>query len=606
VGFALPPSSQVNDVAVAGTWAFVSNYLRGLEVYDISDPAHPRYVTSAGVEGNPSWGIGLNASATLAYVSGGSSVYAFDISTPASPQFLAKSVSVGAQTYGITVRGTDVFVAAGSVGAVKFAGGNLAAIAGTFNTAGNGGSSAYGIASDANYLYVAAGTRAFVVNPGAMTLAGSATANNTWGIAVTTLGSTTYAYVADEGASLLRLFNVTNPASIVTLGTLSLPGLAPRGIAVRWPTVTVTGGYSVGATPFRVVNVGDPANPRLVFPVTLPSGAERVAIQGDYAYVADMTLGLQIVNITSPSAPVAQPSPPGLARAFGLAVDGDIAVATSLTLWGLQVYDISSPGSPQPLGPRYTAASSPYTVVVRWPYAYLAVSGNLEIVDLAPALSGDIPERVSLLPLIGTANDIALSGDYALVANSANSVDIVSIADPVNPAIVGNFVTSGFVTAVRARGEYGYAVTLSSPPTFYVFSLANPLQPQLIGSTVPALAAGSIDSMALSGSTVYLTHRNDSNSGHGLAIIDVSNPAAPVLRNTGSLGFDARTVEVTGDYALLSPSTGSAFRVFDVSDKAAPRLVGTISQQAISIRAGGNYAFATDYFGDTVWSLKLW
>jgi hypothetical protein len=364
--------------------------------------------------------------------------------------------------------------------------------------------------------------------------------------------------------------------------------------------------YSVGSTPFRVVNVGDPANPRLVFPVTLPSGGERVAIQGDYAYVADLTLGLQVVNVASPSTPVAQPSPPALSRAFGLAVDGDIMVATSLNLWGLQVYDVSSPGSPQPLGPRYTTASAPYAVVVRWPYAYLAVSGNLEIVDLAPALSGSVPERESLLPLIGTANDIALAGDYALLANSSNSVDIVSIADPVNPAMVGNFVTGGFVTAVRARGDYGYAVTFSSPPTLYVFSLANPLQPQLVGSTIPALGAGSIDSMALSGSTVYLTHRNDSNTGHGLAIIDVSNPAAPALRNTGSLLFDARTVEIAGDYALLSPSTGSTFRVFDVSDKVSPRLVGTVSQQAVSIRAAGNYAFVTDYFGDAVKSLKMW
>ena len=207
---------------------------------------------------------------------------------------------------------------------------------------------------------------------------------------------------------------------------------------------------------------------------------------------------------------------------------------------------------------------------------------------------------------IGTANDIALSGDYALVANSANSVDIVSVADPTSPAIVGNFVTNGFVTAVGARGDYGYAVTFNSPPTFYVFSLANPLQPQLVGSTTPALAAGNIDSLAISGSHAYLSHRDGSGTGHGLVIIDISNPAAPVLRNTGSLGFDARTVQVVGDYALVAPLSGATFRVFDVSNKVSPQLVGAISQQGTSIRASGNYAFVANFSGSNVTSLKLW
>ncbi len=604
VGFSLPLSSQLNDVAVSGTWAFGANLQRGLQVYDIADPAHPRLVAEAGVEGNSSWGIGVNAAATIAYVSGGPYVYAFDISTPSSPQYLARSVSVGAQTYGITVRGTDVFVAAGSAGGIKFAAGNLAAIAGTFNTVGAGGGGAYGIASDANYVYIAAEAKTFVAYPVSFTLAGSMSATRAMGVAVASRGAATYAYVADETASTLRVFDVTNPAAIGILGTLSLPGISPRGIAVRWPTVVLAGMYSVGSTALRAVNVADPATPRLLFALGLPSGAERVAAAGDHAWVADMTLGLQVVNIASPSAPVAQPTAPALASAYTAAVDGTIAVGTSSST--LRVFDITSPAAPQYLGPAYATAGSAYGVALRWPHAYLAEFGKFEIVDISPALQGLVPERKSAMNLIGWGNDVALSGDFALVANASNSVDVIDVSDPVSPAVVGNILAPSSVQAVAARGNTGYAVTFGSPLTVLVFSVSNPAQPQLLASVAPALGAGNVDAMALSGDCLYLSHRNGSGTGYGLAIIDVSNPSAPVLRNTGSLGFDSRTVEVVGDYALVAPMSGSTFRVFDVSDKTSPRLVGTITQQATAIRASGNYAFLANFSGGNFTSLKLW
>ena len=210
------------------------------------------------------------------------------------------------------------------------------------------------------------------------------------------------------------------------------------------------------------------------------------------------------------------------------------------------------------------------------------------------------------MTLIGWGNDVALSGDYALVANASNSVDVIDVSDPASPVVVGNLLAPSSVQAVAARGNTGYAVTFGSPITVVVFSIANPAQPQLIGSLSPAIGAGNVDSMALSGDFLYISHRNGSGTGYGMAVVDVSNPASPALRNTVSLGFDARTLEVVGDYALVAPLSGSTFRVFDVSDKSSPRLVGTIAQQATSIRASGNYAFAANFSGGNFTSLKLW
>ena len=442
------------------------------------------------------------------------------------------------------------------------------------------------------------------MNPPALTLAGSMNASRAMGIAVATRGSTSYAYIADETGSALRIFDVTNPASIGTLGTLTLTGMSPRGVAVRGSSVALAGYISVGDAALQVANVTDPSAPRLAFSVMLPALANRVTVSGDYAYVAE-GLGLQIANIANPSGPVAQSSPPVLATAYALAVDGDIAVVTSLST-GLQVYSLAVPGSPQPWGPGSLRWHAAYGVAVRWPYAYLAESGRLEIVDLSPALLAEAPDSIGSTTLIGNGNDIALSGDYALVGDSANCVDIVRIADPANPVVVGNFLTTGYVPAVGARGAYGYAVTLSAPQAFSVISLANPLQPQAAATLSLSLGASQVNSLTVAGDFVYLAASNGGGTGYGMAIVDVSNPAAPVLRNTASLGFDGRFVEIVGDYALVTPATGSTLRVYSVANPSSPRLVGTISQQGVAIRASGRYAFVADYLGSRFTSLTLW
>lgn len=604
VGYVMPPGNQVNDVAVHGTYAFAANQNNGFQVFDIADPSHPVYVTGVSTGTDNAMGIGVNPAGTIAYMSAGNFLYAFDITNPRAPQFIAKSVSLGDKGWGVTVRGNDIFVAASSAGAKKFLNGNLAAIDRTFNAIGAGGGGVYGIASDANYVYLAAETKTFVVYPVSFTLAGSMNATRAMGVAVATHGGTTYAYVSDETASTLRIFDVTNPLSIGTLGTLALAGILPRGISARWPAVALAGGITAGSAALQVVNVADPATPRLAFPVMLPSGAERVTISGDYAYVAEQGLGLQVANIASPATPIPQGSPV-LSSANALAVDGDIAVATAFSTV-LQVYDLSSPDSPQPLGPPYGTLSQVYAVVVRWPYAYLAETGKLEIVDLAPSLQSQAPTRAGWTAIIGNGNDIALSGDYALVADSGNCVDIVDVADPANPAVVGNFLTTGYVAAVGARGSYGYAVTLSSPQTFYIFSLVNPLQPSQIGSFAPSLGGGYVDSLTISGDYAYLSSRNGSGTGYGMAIVDVSDPAAPVLCNTGSLGFDGRFVEVVGDHALVLPLSGSTLRVYSLASRMNPRLIGTIAQGGTAIRASGSHAYIADWSGGRFTSLALW
>lgn len=603
VGYIIPEGLGVKDVAIAGAFAFAANYEKGLQVFDVSDPAHPVMVGSYGTGSDKAMGIGLNPAATIAYLAAGNFVYAINVSTPTSPAFVAKSGNLGAPAQDATVRGSDVFVAAAGAGVLKFTGGDVSSSPASFIPAANGGGNAYGIASDANNVYVAAEARAFVLNPSNLSLRGWMTASRAMGIAAATSGSTTYAIVADETPRILRLFDVTVPSSIGTLGTLVLSGLSPRGVAVRWPFAALTGTISTGGAALQVVNLVDPLTPRLVFPVALPTHTEGVALSGDHAYVAGF--GLQIVNIANPAAPAVEASAPALGLGYVHAVDGDLAVAATFG-YSLHAFSLANPSSPLPLGLPFGTASLAYGIAVRWPYAYLAEFGGLQIVNLTGILSGKAPDPAGFTTLVGNGNDIAVSGDYAFVAGSSNSVDIVSIANPSQPRIVGNFVATGFVQGIAARGATAYAVTLGgfTFPVLSVFSAANPALPQTLGTVVLAgLGAGAqVNSLTLAGDHAYLSVA----PGFGMAIVDISNPASPTLKNVTPLGFDGRFVEVVGDYAFVTPVSGTTLRVFNISDRQNPRLVGTVVQEGVVIRGSGAYTFVTDYTGGKFVPLRLW
>jgi len=54
---------------------------------------------------------------------------------------------------------------------------------------------------------------------------------------------------------------------------------------------------------FVVLNVSTPSSPSQLGRVTLPGILKSIAILGQYAYVADLEGGLQVVDVSIPSAP---------------------------------------------------------------------------------------------------------------------------------------------------------------------------------------------------------------------------------------------------------------------------------------------------------------
>ena len=102
--------------------------------------------------------------------------------------------------------------------------------------------------------------------------------------------------------------------------------------------------------------------------------AQTVAVSGNYAYVADGTAGLQVIDVSNPANPKRTGAYDTGGYALGVAVSGNFAYVADGDA-GLQVIDISNPANPQRVGgfvqPELHPGSQ-YQAMLRcrrvWPY----------------------------------------------------------------------------------------------------------------------------------------------------------------------------------------------------------------------------------------------
>jgi hypothetical protein len=468
--------------------------------------------------------------------------------------------------------GTYLFAGAGST-LLRFS------LADPANPAPNGSYAApgnvFGLAANSTHVFLAAESRMQVLGAVSLGLVDEVDTSRAQDVAL----SGTKAYLADETASSLRVIDVADPANLVPRGSLALSGIAPRGVAARGTTAVVAGYNSVGGAAVQVVNCSDPANPRLVVPVQMPSAAEGVAVSGDYAFVADMGFDLQVVALPHPGTGITVGS--GVVnQAYDLAVDGDRVAVVGLGNPGkLQLFGVEVPSSPSDAG-SFAASSNPYGVAVAGGYAYLSAFQKLQVVNLqtsTQAGSCDLP---------GSGQDIALAGDYALVPDGAGMM-IVRVADPAAPELVGNYPTSYYAASVQVRGSYAFLAS-GTGPEVEVLDIRNPVNP--IRAAL-YLASGNLYGIALSGDRLLIARDG------GVEIVDISDPENPAFLGA-LIGFNARCVAASGDFGVAGDLNAAQLRVFSLRDPVNPQLIGIrpVAERITSLQLSGRHAYLASYF----------
>jgi len=214
--------------------------------------------------------------------------------------------------------------------------------------------------------------------------------------------------------------------------------------------------------------------------VDTPGVATSVAVSGSYAYVADVYMGLQVVNIATPGSPVIVRSVGPIPEAVGVAASGN------------------------------------HVYVAEWDF-------GLHVVDITR-----LPEEAVIVGSIdtpGEASSIAVSGSYAYVAGGSSGLQVVDISTPGAPVIVGNVDTPDEAWRVTVSGSYAYVADISEydDSILRVVDITTPESPVIVGSFD---TPGYVSEVAISGSYLYVA---DGGAGLEVLLPQCETPPVPVL-----------------------------------------------------------------------------
>ena len=178
----------------------------------------------------------------------------------------------------------------------------------------------------------------------------------------------------------------------------------------------------------------------------------------------------------------------------------------------------------------------------------------------------------------GTSRNVAVSGNYAYVANSSDGLRIFDVSNPTNPVCVGHTTNHEYAQGIAISGN---RVFLATDHGLHIYDISDPAQPV---SANKKYAGEFAFGVAVAGNFAYLA-----NQDAGFSICDVSDPANPVIVGQTNNGGTAYGVAVSDKYAYLANSQ-DGLRIYDVSNPAKPINIGHIEGYVLGVAVSTNLA----------------
>jgi hypothetical protein len=213
----------------------------------------------------------------------------------------------------------------------------------------------------------------------------------------------------------------------------------------------------------HVTEVVDPTAPRGVGVTSSIAYGDRVALDGDLAYVAGQTWSWYdrgMLSIVDESVPTLMPVIGSLSLVGPpAAIDADgpwVYVGGWSELWGgsLEIVDATRPREPLAAG-RIEGLSRPWTITAADDALYYFSDWMLTMIDVSdparPSVSGTLPG-------FGWPTDSARAGDLLFVTEitpftyDAGRLKVLDISSPFSPAVIAEVPISGFPLSVDANG----------------------------------------------------------------------------------------------------------------------------------------------------------
>jgi hypothetical protein len=384
-----------------------------------------------------------------------------------------------------------------------------------------------------------------------------------------------YAYIA-AGPAGLCVLNVSNPADPEEIGH------AP--VFLNALALALTPGLACVVDDNRglkTVDISDPRNPQLLGHWDSLSVYD-VAIYDHYACLAGNWYGLRILDIQDPRQPRLVGGRYSDLGASGVAVSGHFAFTRSD--WaGIEVTDISDPARPVPVT-RWIGTGAVTDLFIAGPRAYVVDDSlGLIVLDVGDLPRG--PRETGHFDSLDCAEDVALAGDLAYVAGGFSGLDIVRIAEPGHPVMLGSWATPDYSLAVAVSGQYAF---IGEDQNLYILDVSDSTNPILTGQYVTS--NGTVEDIKIVGNLAYLAEGD-----MGLGILNISNPANPQeIAHVGVAEY-ADGIAISGNYVFVADQ-GYGVDILDVSDPGNPQGVAGLETDGdgYDVAVTGEYLLLAD------------
>jgi hypothetical protein len=600
--YATIPTANAQDIEIYGNYAYVADGAGGLVILDISNPTNVvvRGSYSAGIVNAKSVTVSNTAGTVYAFVvdltnnptAGDTAIRTFNAANPSSPVYLNYYSNA-------TYQFKDISATYYANSATYLFGTSKEAelpprselVRLTFNTS-NGALSTPIVYNNATYF-----SDSVSVKP------------------VTTVAD--YVFQVGEARAALE------PPWPYVLMTVSIAGMTLQGTSPTGNgfvdslpgnlTVSGTRAYVADGRGLQVVDLTTPTVPTLVGFWNTPGASTGADIipAGTHAFIVAGALGFQVVTL-------AQAGSLTSAGAWSSVNIMDVAVRESnayVCVGGagakLQILGIDNPASIQVLGSIVDSRmTNPAGIALSGDYAFIADSAKgLVVLDIR---NTGLPAGVvgAAPSVFGSMQSIAIKGDYAYIA-STGGLQVFDISDPASPFSVGHYDTDGggmHDVVIRDTTIYTTDGAYFQPNSLMVLSIANPKDPVLVGKA--ATSGMTMDSISLYDKWAFVT---DEFGGQGLWVVDIDPLSATFLQTWGPCDTAAGAtngysngVVAYGSRAYVADAT-AASGTLALVDIAAPKTLADASLKAnlfsltttgsgrFRVRMAWKYLFVTDY-----------
>lgn len=279
---------------------------------------------------------------------------------------------------------------------------------------------------------------------------------------VTVIG--THAYVTDETGGI-SIVDVSGSDTLLEVSTIEGPEL-PSGLDVAGNLLLIAD----QPNGLWIADISDIANPHVVGSASVDGWTSDVATDGEYAFVTGGSQGLLVFDISEPLAPTVIGRSNTNDFAIEIIVSEQYAYVSDRYA-GVLVFDLSNPAHPIAVG-KYPASDEPLWVIylAKWGNTLvLAASSEVFILDVADPLE---PKLIGSYVSSGI-QDVSLTGDLLFLATARKGIEVVDISDPDSPKKVSTYDTDGMAMGVTARDTLVYVADYTSLLRFHLLGTSN-------------------------------------------------------------------------------------------------------------------------------------